>query len=78
MKNRSKTIPTRILFSLIGAFFLFAGVNAIVNGRFREGGRYGLSGPEFVRADEPLQFWICVVGVLIIGMIAVWTALPRK
>lgn len=78
MKSKGKIILTRILFLFLGAFFLFAGIAAIVNGKFREGGRYGLRGPEISRVDEPLQFWLCVSAALIVGTVAFWTAFRKK
>jgi hypothetical protein len=78
MKNSGKIILTRVLFLFIAGFFLFGGINAVLNGKFSAGGMRGLRGKEVLRVDEPLQFWIGVGVVLILGIVALWTALRRK
>ena len=66
------------MFLVIGAFFLFGGVNAIVSGKFHSGGMRGMTGMEVLRTDEPFQFWIGVGVCLLLGIIALWTALRKK
>ena len=76
--KKSNAVLTRILFLFIAVFFLFGGISAIINGKFREGGMRGLRGKEILRADEPLQFWIGAGVILVLGTLALWVALRKR
>jgi hypothetical protein len=73
----AKRILNRLLFLVVGLFFIGFAFMALMSHGFRTG-VHGTSSGYITATEQPVQFWTVVVVTAVLGVIALYCVFGRK